>query len=151
MAQHVFFFYVRQRFRWATLCIFFSKMESLSNQTIYLWILFLVTDYPIQIGLNPSHQLTEGILHQYQLPEQIGDRWRDLARALGYNQAVIDAIQKEQGSSTKECCIAILVRWMGREGREATVGKLAEALIKIELRSLAERLMCANSSQVSQQ
>ena len=146
MAQHV--FYVRQLFWWATSCIVFSKIESLSNQTIYLWILLLITDDSIQIGLNPSHQLTEDILHQYQLPEQIGDRWRDLARAFGYSEAIIDATEKDKGSFTKECCIAILVRWMGREGRDATVGKLAEALIKIELKNLAETLMCANSSQV---
>ena len=132
------------------LCVFFSKIESLSNQTIYLWILLLVTDDPIKIGLNPTHELTEGVIHEYQLAEQIGDRWRDLARALEYKQPTIEAIQKEQGSSTKECCITILVRWKDREGRDATVGKLAEALIKIELKSLADRLMrhSANSGQV---
>ena len=103
------------------------------------------------MALNPSHQLTEGIFNQCQLPELVGDRWRDLARALEFYQAVIDAIQKEQGSSTKECCIAILVRWIGREGRDATVGKLAEALIKIQLKNVAEILMRVDPNQVGLQ
>ena len=100
------------------------------------------------MGLDPSHQLTEGIIHGSQLPEHVGNRWRDLARALGYNQSVIDAIEKDNGSCTKECCIAVLVSWIGREGRDATTGNLAEALINIKLKSLADKLMFADTSQV---
>lgn len=94
------------------------------------------------MSLKQSHQLTERDVHENQLPGDIGDKWKDLARVLNYNEAAIEAIQKEQGSSTKECCIAFLVRgWMRREGSDATVEKLADALIKIELKSLAEKLM----------
>ena len=100
------------------------------------------------MSLDQSHQLTEDIIHESQLPEHVGDSWRDLARALGYNQPVIEAIEKEKGGCTKECCIAVLVRWMGREGRDATVGVLAEALNKIEKKSLADKLMCADTNQV---
>ena len=102
------------------------------------------------MNLVPSRQLTERIIHESNLPEDIGDRWRDLARALNYNEAAIEAIQKEQGNSTKECCIALIVRgWMRREGRDATVGKLAEALMEIHLKSLADKLMCVfDTSQV---
>ncbi len=64
----------------------------------------------MQLDLNPSHQLTERVIRASQLAEHVGDRWRDLARALDYNQAVIDAIEKEKGSCTKECCIAVFVR-----------------------------------------
>ena len=100
------------------------------------------------MGLNPSQQLTENIIHEIQLPEHVGNRWKDLARALGYNQSIIDAIEKEKGGCIKECCIEVLVRWMRREGGNATVGNLAEALIKIELKSLADKLMCADTNQV---
>ncbi len=103
------------------------------------------------MGLGPSHQLTEDIIHEFQLPESTGDRWRDLARALNFNQAVIDAIEKERGSCIKECCIAVLVRWIGREGRDATIGKLADALIKIELKNLAGNLMCVDADRVGSQ
>ncbi|KAL9974443.1 hypothetical protein ACROYT_G011474 [Oculina patagonica] len=99
------------------------------------------------MGLNPSHQLTEDIIHENQLPEYIGNRWRDLARALTFNQANIDAIEKDKGSCIKECCITVLVRWMGREGRDATIGKLADALKKIELKNVADKLMCVDADQ----
>ena len=92
--------------------------------------------------------MTEGDIHLYQLPEKIGDNWRDLARALKYSQANIDSIQKDQFGSTKECCIAILVRWMGREGRNATVKKLAAALTEVELKNVADKLMRMDTTQV---
>ena len=65
-------------------------------------------------------------------------KWTKLARVLGHKNAIIEAIEKEKGSSTKECCIDLLVRWIGREGSEATAGRLAEALEKIERKNLAD-------------
>ena len=103
------------------------------------------------MGLDPSHQMTERDILDYQLPEKIGDKWRDLARALDssdYCQANIDWIQKDQGGSTTECCIEVLMCWMGREGRNATVEKLAEALVKAELKNIADELMCMDANQV---
>jgi len=101
------------------------------------------------MGLDPCHRLTERDIHDYQLPEKIGGKWRDLARALDYSQANINRIQKDQGGSTKECCIEVLVcSWMGREGRNATVKKLAEALVKAELKNVADELMCMDATQV---
>jgi len=102
---------------------------------------------PIQMGLDPSHQMTERDMHDYKLPEKIGRNWRDLARALDYNQANINRIQKDQGGSAKECCIEVLVCWMSREGRNATVEKLAEALVKAELKNVADELMCIDTTQ----
>ena len=100
------------------------------------------------MGLDPSHQLTEKDIHDYQLPEKIGGKWRDLARALDYSQANINRIQKDEGGATKECCIEVLVCWMGREGRNATVEKLADALVKAELKNVADELMCMDTTQV---
>lgn len=65
-----------------------------------------------------------------QLPDGIGIKWKELARVLGYKNATIEAIEKEKGSSTKECCIDLLVRWISREGSEATAGRLADAFEK---------------------
>ena len=111
-----------------------------------------VTDQdPIKMGLEPSHWVTERDIHDYQLPEKIGDKWKDLARALDssdYCQANIDRIQKDQGGSTKECCIEVLMCWRGREGRNATVEKLAEALVKAELKNIADELTCMDTNQV---
>ena len=75
----------------------------------------------------------------YGLPDDIGShKWKDLARALGFHRASIEAIQQEKGNS-KECCIEILVRWLRQNGTGATAGKLAEALTKIGLKNLADR------------
>ena len=100
------------------------------------------------MGLDPSHQLTERDIHYYNLPVKIGCHWRDLARALRYEEADIDSIQTDKSGCTKECCIAVLVRWMGREGKNATVQKLAAALIKAELKNVADKLMCMDTTQV---
>ena len=79
------------------------------------------------MGLDPNHKMIEKDIHDYQLPCKIGEKWRGLARALDYKQEDIDLIQKEQGGSSRECCIVVLVRLMGREGQKAIVEKLAEA------------------------
>ena len=100
------------------------------------------------MGLEPSHEIIERDVHDYQLPEKIADKWRDLARALDYSQANINRIQKDQCGSTKECCIEVLVGWKGREGRNATVEKLAEALVKAKLKNVADELMCMDTTQV---
>ena len=103
------------------------------------------------MGLDPSRQVKERDIHDYQLPEKIGGKWKDLARALDSSdhcQANINRIQKDQGGSTKECCIEALMCWRGREGRNATVGKLAEALVKAELKNIADELMCMDMTPV---
>ena len=74
------------------------------------------------------------------LSEEIGNKWRGLARQLKFTEAVIDAIESEKGPSTNECCIAVIVRWTKQKGDDATVEKFAEALTKIGLKSVAEKL-----------
>ena len=94
------------------------------------------------MGLDPSHQLTEQDIHASQLPDNIGVKWKDLARYLGFSESTIDTIEKEKGRFTKECCIElVIVRWMREKGIEATAGKLAEALKRIGLKNLADGLM----------
>lgn len=94
-------------------------------------------------GIYPSHQMAENNINddKLQLPDGIGIKWKELARVLCYKNAIIEAIEKEKGSSTKECCIDLLVRWIGREGSEAIAGGLADALEKIERKNLADSLI----------
>ena len=83
--------------------------------------------------------MREADFYEKRLPDDIGPhKWKDLARALGFNQASIDSIQQEKGNA-KECCIEVLFRWLCQNGKGATVGKLAEALTKIGLKNLADR------------
>ncbi|XP_022782944.1 uncharacterized protein LOC111323778 [Stylophora pistillata] len=93
-------------------------------------------------SLDPTLLITEKLIHEKQLPELIGPvKWKDLARVLGFSETNIDEIQIEKECCPKECCIAVLVRWIRRKGREAIVAELAEALIKIELKNVADILL----------
>jgi len=103
------------------------------------------------MGLDRNHQMTEHDVHVSQLPDSIGVKWKDLARALGFIEATIEAIEKEKGNFTgltKECCIQLLVQWLRQKGKDATAGKLADALITIGLKNLADKLI--NASDLSQ-
>ena len=80
-------------------------------------------------------------IHENCLPEQIGLKWIDLARELGFVQSIIDIIEKQKLYRNKECCSELLVRWMRQNGTEATVGKLKQALEKVELKNVADNLI----------
>ena len=93
------------------------------------------------VSLDPCHPLTESDVYESGLHEDIGTRWMELARKLGFQKSVIDSI-KSDNPSEKERCVDLLVKWMEKEGRdEATAGKLAEALTDIGLKTLAEKLL----------
>ena len=79
-------------------------------------------------------------MNKLLLPEQIENKWRDLARQLKFTEAVIDSIEIDKGPSITERCIAIIVRWTIQKGDDATVEKFAEVLKKIGLKSVAEQL-----------
>ena len=92
--------------------------------------------------LDPNVGMTESIIHEHQLPKLIGpEKWRDLARMLDFSENDIDMIQAEKTNCPKECCIAVIVKWIHRRGQDATVGKLADALTKIELKNVADILL----------
>lgn len=93
------------------------------------------------MALPLLHQLTESDINNRQLPDDIGKRWKNLARKLGFKKAIIDAIESENGSNS-ECCFDLLVRWIEKEGEHrATAQKLATALTSIGLQILADRLI----------
>ncbi|XP_078367316.1 uncharacterized protein LOC144651254 isoform X3 [Oculina patagonica] len=93
------------------------------------------------VALHPLYGLTESDIHTRQLPDDIGKRWKDLARELGFKKALIDAIENEN-DSYKERCFDLLVRWLEKEGEQgATAEKLATALTSIGLQNLADRLI----------
>ncbi|XP_068725398.1 uncharacterized protein PF3D7_1120000-like isoform X2 [Montipora capricornis] len=91
-----------------------------------------------QSAWNPNDPLSEGVIYEKRLADDIGQQWRDLARALGFHHSIIEDIQQEKGNS-KECCIEVLVRWLRQNGKGATAEKLVEALTKIGLKNLADR------------
>ena len=100
------------------------------------------------MGLDPNHQMTEREIHDYHIPEDVAVLWKDLARALKFFQSVIKTIKEENGNNPKECCTDLLVRWMGREGRDATAAKLADSLRSIGLKNVSDRLICPRGDSV---
>ena len=90
--------------------------------------------------LDPSHQLTESDIYERQLPEQIGLKWKDLARKLGFLQSSINMIE-EKRHITKECCIELLVQWIQKMGSKATAGKLQNALARMKKKNVVENLI----------
>ena len=50
-------------------------------------------------------------------------------------------IEEEKRHITKECCIELLLQWINCMGREATVGKLQEALEGMKSKNVAENLI----------
>lgn len=100
------------------------------------------------MGLDPNHQMTEREIHDYYIPEGVGVHWRDLARALKFLEQVIKTIKEENGNNPKECCTDLMVRWLGREGRDATAGVLADSLRRIGLKNVSDRLICPSRDSV---
>ena len=86
--------------------------------------------------------LTEADFHEKKLADDIGLKWKDLARALGFNQAFVDVTETEKNHCARECCIEVLVRWLRREGKDATAEKLLEALVKTGVENVADRFLC---------
>ena len=52
------------------------------------------------VSLDPLYSLTESDIHDRQLPEGIGARWKDLARKLGFKERSIEVIERENCFTT---------------------------------------------------
>lgn len=84
--------------------------------------------------------MSEHVMHEHQLPDKIGDKWKQLARHLDFQEAVIGTIENDKKGVTNECCITVIVAWINQEGNDATIERLADALTKIRLKKVAEIL-----------
>ncbi|XP_078682251.1 NACHT, LRR and PYD domains-containing protein 3-like [Branchiostoma floridae x Branchiostoma belcheri] len=69
----------------------------------------------------------------------VSNKWDDLARKLGFNENKIKGIWTDQPDQDHRCR-EVLHRWRNREGREATLQVLKQALIDIDERATAESL-----------
>ncbi|XP_022791721.1 uncharacterized protein LOC111330974 [Stylophora pistillata] len=84
--------------------------------------------------------MSDHVMHQHQLPDKIGDKWKQMARHLDFQEAVIGTIENDKKGVTNECCITVIVAWINQEGNDATLERLADALTKIRLKKVAEIL-----------
>ncbi|XP_078682091.1 uncharacterized protein LOC144916679 isoform X1 [Branchiostoma floridae x Branchiostoma belcheri] len=72
----------------------------------------------------------------------VSNKWDDLARKLGFNENEIKGIRTDETLKPDQDhrCREVLHRWRNREGREATLQVLKQALIDIDERLTAESL-----------
>ncbi|KAI8513081.1 Nlrc4p [Branchiostoma belcheri] len=72
----------------------------------------------------------------------VSNKWDDLARKLGFNENEIKGIRTDETLKPDQDhrCREVLHRWRNREGREATLQVLKQALIDIDERATAESL-----------
>ncbi|XP_019641085.1 PREDICTED: uncharacterized protein LOC109482707 [Branchiostoma belcheri] len=81
----------------------------------------------------------------------VSHKWDDLARKLGFNENKIKGIRTDETLKPDQDhrCREVLHRWRNREGREATLQVLKQALIDIDERATAESLEESQESQPS--
>ncbi|KAI8495096.1 hypothetical protein Bbelb_270820 [Branchiostoma belcheri] len=77
--------------------------------------------------------------HFKKVVHNVSHRWDDLARELGFTENEIKGIRTDQPDQDHGCR-EVLDRWGNREGREATLQVLKQALIDINERLTAESL-----------
>lgn len=71
-----------------------------------------------------------------------GFKWKSLGFALHIPEDLINNIEYEnQGYDLNEIIYQLMILWIKRNGNNATVGKLAQALIEIELTEVALKLV----------
>eukprot|EP00058_Branchiostoma_floridae_P003848 XP_002589336.1 hypothetical protein BRAFLDRAFT_77788 [Branchiostoma floridae] len=77
---------------------------------------------------------------------EVSNKWDDLARELGFNENQIKGIETLKADQDR-MCREMLHRWRNREGSDATLQVLKQALINIEERLIAESLEGKNIRQ----
>ncbi|XP_078582627.1 uncharacterized protein LOC144865656 [Branchiostoma floridae x Branchiostoma japonicum] len=85
--------------------------------------------------------LKKGDIQKYfdKVIAEVSHKWDDLARKLGFNENEIKGIETLKSDHDRRCR-EMLHRWLNREGWEATLQVLKQALIDVEERLVAETL-----------
>lgn len=74
------------------------------------------------------------------ISEEVGNCWYNVGLSLGISAAKLENIDVEK-KANREKALAMLIKWKWKEGRNATVGKLADVLEKVERKDIAEKLL----------
>ena len=74
------------------------------------------------------------------ITRDIGNGWKSLARALDFGTTDIDAITYEYPHDLKECIHSFFSRWKQKESSDASVLKLVNGLLKVELTAIADKV-----------
>nr|XP_058951952.1 uncharacterized protein LOC131779422 [Pocillopora verrucosa] len=77
--------------------------------------------------------------------EKVEYHWKNLARELGLEDGIIDAISVEQQDKCGECCYQVLQRWYEENGESATIRRAMVALTRIGLADINNDIVdCLN-------
>ena len=74
------------------------------------------------------------------IERKIGKSWKSLARALDFEQTDIDAITFADPRDLKECIYSFFNQWKEKQGRNASVTRLINGLLKAELNAIADEV-----------
>lgn len=78
--------------------------------------------------------------HILKIKDDVGTCWRDLGIALGIDTAKVHNIEHDC-RDLREMAHRVLDIWIEKKGSDATVGRLACALIKIGHKRIADKLL----------
>ena len=71
--------------------------------------------------------------------------WKNLARKLGLEDGIIDAISEEEQDKCGECCYKVLQKWCRKNGEMATIRRVMVALTRIGLADINNDIVdCLN-------
>ena len=71
--------------------------------------------------------------------------WKNLAKELGLEDRIIEAISVEQQDKCGECCYQVLQRWYEENGESATIRRAMVALTRIGLADINNDIVdCLN-------
>lgn len=82
--------------------------------------------------------LTEALI--LKIKDDVGSRWYDLGIALGIKAPIVRNLEHDH-QRVRERAHRVLEIWIEKNGREATVGRLACALIRIKRKRIADKLL----------
>ena len=97
--------------------------------------LFADTSYNIQL-----EQTLVTPIQVTSICGDVGDDWKNLAARLGLSLTDISNIDAD-GRESREKAYKVIEKWFKREGIEATVGRLINALEEIERKDAAQKLL----------
>ena len=74
---------------------------------------------------------------------ELGDKWEQLGRRLGFNQAAITRFDRDH-KGLNEKAFQMLIAWRKKEGADATYKVLYDALCdkRVQCKELAQRFCC---------
>ena len=78
-----------------------------------------------------------------ELSQELGEKWEELGRRLGFNQAAITSFDEDNKKLVKKA-FEMLMDWKQKEGRQATYSVLNYALCHelVKRNRLAEQFCC---------